>query len=150
MTAFDAVDGIHHQARRPVWFSRHEMEEVRWCSQPRSVSISLRTFFTPTASMRRGRRSSAASFGVRRLRPSSPSSSRERDPFCRGGEAHMKDRHPLAKWVAEHARARDAFIRGKGDFPWGMNKQDYRKHRILSSVFFAVEKHGVLAGSRGY
>jgi len=63
----------------------------------------------------------------------------------------MKDRHPLiAKWVAEHARARDAFLHGKGDFPWGMDKQDYRKHRILSSVFFAVEKHGVLPGSRGY
>ena len=32
----------------------------------------------------------------------------------------------------------------------GINNLDYRKQRILSSIFFAVEKDGVLAGSLGY
>lgn len=48
--------------------SGQEMEEVRWCSQSRSASISLRTFFMPTASILRGRRSSAVSFAAVRSR----------------------------------------------------------------------------------
>jgi hypothetical protein len=63
----------------------------------------------------------------------------------------MKDRHPLVlKWVTEHARASELFRRGKGPYPWGFNNLDYRRHRILSSIFFAVEKHGVVPDSFGY
>lgn len=63
----------------------------------------------------------------------------------------MKDRHRLViKWLAEHAGAIEAFSSGKGPVVWGFNNQDYRQLRILSSIFFAVERHGVLPGSFGY
>ncbi|WP_144061253.1 hypothetical protein [Hyphomicrobium denitrificans] len=63
----------------------------------------------------------------------------------------MTDRHPLVlKWAIEHARARDLFDRGKGPHVWGFNNLDFRQHRLLSRIFFAVEKDGVVPGSFGY
>jgi hypothetical protein len=52
--------------------------------------------------------------------------------------------------VAMQAQAAKAFRSGKGRYVQGFNHLDYRKHRILSRIFFAVEKHGVLPGSFGY
>ena len=62
----------------------------------------------------------------------------------------MKGRHPVVtKWAAEHARAAERFRRGKGPHV-SFNNLDYRQQRILSSIFFAVEKDGVVPGSFGY
>jgi len=63
----------------------------------------------------------------------------------------MTDRHPLVlKWAIEHARARALFDRGKGPHVWGFNNLDFRQHRLLSRIFFAVEKDGVMPDSFGY
>jgi hypothetical protein len=62
----------------------------------------------------------------------------------------MKGRHPVVtKWAAEHARASERFRRDKGPHV-SFNNLDYRQQRILSSIFFAVEKDGVVPGSFGY
>jgi hypothetical protein len=52
------------------------------------------------------------------------------------------------KWLADRARAREAFTRGNGPAVWGFNKQDYRKFRILDSIFLEVQKNGVKPCSR--
>jgi hypothetical protein len=63
----------------------------------------------------------------------------------------VKDRHPLIiKWAGERASSFKAARRGKGGNLWGFNNLDRRQHRILSSIFFEVEKHGVSVGSFGH
>jgi hypothetical protein len=62
-----------------------------------------------------------------------------------------KDRHPVViAWAVDNARAREAFRTGKGPVVWSFNQQDHRAFRILSSIFFEIEKHGVVPGSFGH
>ncbi len=55
-------------------------------------------------------------------------------------------RHPLVEgWLRHQAKARST-----GRYSPGFNHLDYRQHRILSRIFFAVERHGVVPGSTGF
>jgi len=57
----------------------------------------------------------------------------------------MKARHRLIhNWVIERSQ-----VLKQGSY-WGFNNLEYRKFRILSGVFFALEKYGILPGSFGY
>jgi hypothetical protein len=63
----------------------------------------------------------------------------------------MKGRHPLVNtWSTEHSEALRLSKRGTGPYTLSLSKLDWRRFRLLSSVFFAVEKHSVLPGSVGY
>lgn len=63
----------------------------------------------------------------------------------------MKERHPIiAEWVAELSRDREDCRQGRGRMRIGFNRTDYRGHRILSQIFFALERHGVEPISYGH
>lgn len=63
----------------------------------------------------------------------------------------MKRHHRVvARWIAQRARDREAFLRGDPSTYRGwFNSVDHRSHRILDAIFFAAELHGLVPHSHG-